>query len=403
MLLLTLLTFSSCGLISAFKIRDAMLEEKVMQFGFKRTLPFRYDKGLIIVEANIDDKPYNFIFDTGASMIIDDDFAKKVKYKKIGIQRSKDSGGNRKKLKIVKLNKVSIGGIEFSDIVTGISDLDKLKTTTCIDFAGIIGANVMNKSVWQIDYQNKIIILTDSRDSLNQPNSKKTFYFDAAGKKTPNIQLSINGKFIGELWLDTGSTRGIDLPEKALQNIDATHKFIISNSMSSGLHSEYIETSKTTIIPKITLGQDAEIENSFLAFNKNLPHGLVGNRFLHDYLITIDWRYQEITLGSTPKNRSSLYSSFGFSVGVKAQTLVIGSLIKNSSADKAGLKLYDQILQLGEKNYRNFSLSDYCELLENGIGEKGSELMVTVKRGDQEMQVRVNKSDLVNEILNQRN
>ena len=153
-----LITFSSCRLISAFKIRDAMLEEKIMQFGFKREIPFRYEKGLIVVEASIDNEPYNFIFDTGASTIIDDDFAKKVKYKKIGIQRNKDTNGKNKNLKVIKINKVSIGGINFSDIVTSISDLDKLKNITCIDFVGILGANVMNKSVWQIDYQKKIII-----------------------------------------------------------------------------------------------------------------------------------------------------------------------------------------------------------------------------------------------------
>lgn len=401
-LLLIWLTCSSCGLISAFKIRDAMLEEKIKQFGFKRTLPFRYDKGLIIVEANIDDKPYNFIFDTGASMVIDDDFAKGVKYKKIGIQRSRDTGGTKKIKKVVKLNKVSIGGIDFLDIVTGISDLDKLKTTTCIDFVGIIGANVMNKSVWQIDYQNKTIILTDSRDSLSQPNNKRTFDFNAVGKKTPSIRLSIDGKFIDELSLDTGSSGGMDLPEKDLQNLNTTHKFIIQKAMSSGLFSEHIEASQTTIIPTLTLGQDVEIENSFLTFNKNLPQGLIGNLFLQDYLLTIDWRYQEITLGATQKKTSSLFSTFGFFAGIKAETLVIGSLIEQSSADRAGLKLFDQILQIGERSFRNFSHSDYCELLENGIGEKENELSITVKRGDQEIRVKLHKTDLVNEVLNYR-
>ena len=59
-----------------------------MQFGFKREILFRYEKGLIVVEASIDNEPYNFIFDTGASTIIDDDFAKKIKYKKLMSQKS---------------------------------------------------------------------------------------------------------------------------------------------------------------------------------------------------------------------------------------------------------------------------------------------------------------------------
>jgi predicted aspartyl protease len=402
LLLLILITFSNCRLISAFKVRDAMQEEKIMQFGFKRALPFRYEKGLIVVEARIDNEPYNFIFDTGASTIIDDDFAKKVKYKKIGIQKHKDTRGKNKKLKVIKINKVSIGGIDFSDIVTSISDLDNLKNTTCIDFVGILGANVMNKCVWQIDYQKKIIILTDSRDSLMQSSSRKTFDFYAEGKKTPKIRLSIDGKYIDEVLLDTGSNGGVDLPEKHLQDIGITNKFIIRNSMISGLLSESIETSKTTIIPKLTLGRGTEIENSFLTFNKISPSALIGNRFLQDYLVTIDWKYQEITLVSTQKNKSSINSTFGFSCRLKEQILVIGSLTENSSADKAGLKINDEILQIDEKNYRNFNYSDYCELLENEIEEKTNELLITVKRGDKEMQVKVYKTDLVNEVLNYR-
>ncbi len=402
LLLLTLITFSNCRLISAFKVRDAMQEEKIMQFGFKRALSFRYEKGLIVVEASIDNEPYNFIFDTGASTIIDDDFAKKVKYKKIGIQKHKDTRGKNKKLKVIKINKVSIGGIDFSDIVTSISDLDKLKNTTCIDFVGILGANVMNKCVWQIDYQKKIIILTDSRDSLMQSSSRKTFDFYAEGKKTPKIRLTINGKYIDEVLLDTGSSGGVDLPEKYIQELGITNKFITRNAMVSGLLSESIETTKKTIIPKLAFGKDAEIENSFLTFNKISPSALVGNDFLQDYLVTIDWKYQEITLVPTQKNKSLIDSTFGFSCRLKEQTLVIGSLTENSSADRAGLKINDQILQIGEKNYRNFSYLDYCEWLENEIGEKTNELLITVKRGDKEMQVKVYKTDLVNEVLNYR-
>jgi hypothetical protein len=402
MLLLMLITFSSCRLISAFKIRDAMLEEKIMQFGFKREIPFRYEKGLIVVEASIDNEPYNFIFDTGASTIIDDDFAEKVKYKKIGIQKSNDSRGKSKNKKVVKIKKVSIGGIGFSDIVTSISDLDRLKNTTCIDFVGVIGANVMNKSVWQIDYEKKIITLTDSKDSLIQSSSRKIFDFHAEGKKTPKIRLTINGKYIDEISLDTGSSGGLDLPEKHLKEIGTTNKFITRNAMVSGLHSESMETSKKTIIPKLAFGKDAEIENSCISFNKILPIALVGNDFLQDYLVTIDWKYQEIILVPTQKNKNLVDSTFGFSCRLKEQTLVIGSLTENSSADRAGLKINDQILQIGEKNYRNFNYLDYCELLENEIGGKANELLVTIKRGDKEMQVKVYKTDLVNEILNYR-
>lgn len=342
---LIFMTFSSCGLRSFFKIRNAMEQETINSSSFKQEIPFRDEQGLIIIDVLIDNKVYNFIFDSGASTILDDDIVESINYEKIGIQKHKGTSRKKKILKTIKLDSLSIGGVRFSSIVASITDLETLKEKFCLDFDGIIGANVMNKAVWQIDYSRKIIILTDSKDSLHQSIDAKSFYFNATGKGTPMLSLSINDQYIGEGRFDTGSNGGIDLPEKDIVTADTTNAFIVKHGFSSGLFADRLESSRTTIA-NFKIGSNFELENTLVTFNKGLPYAIIGNKLMRDYVVTIDWKYQEITLSSFKPNKERRYHTFGFSPSFKDGIIVIGSIYKNSSADLEGLKINDQIVQI---------------------------------------------------------
>ena len=399
-IVLICLTFSGCGLRSYFKISDAMEQESVSPNSFKQEIPFRDEGGNIIIDVQIGSEIYNFIFDTGASTILDDDIVKLMNYEKIGTQKHKGTSNEKKILKVIKLDELSIGDVRFSSIVASITDLDPLKKKFCLDFDGIIGANVMNKFVWQIDYSRKIITLTDSRDSLAHPSDARTIDFNATGKGTPMLGLSINGQYIGEGKLDTGSNGGIDLPIKDLVTVDSVNRFIVKQGFSSGLFADRLESSKTTIISNLQIGSDFEIENALVTFNKALPYALIGNKFLRNYLVTIDWNYQEVTLSSFKPHKDRKHHTFGFTPALKEGKIVIGSIYEDSSADREGLKLNDQIVQINAIDFRNSTHESFCELLNNASLKDAAELTITVKRDEEEIKRVLTKQDLVKDVLN---
>lgn len=397
--ILICLILSGCGLRSFFKIQEALESESVSPSSFKQEIPFRDEQGLLIIEVSIDNKVYNFIFDSGGSTMLDDDIVEAMNYEKIGTRKHRGTTRKKKTLKTIKLDGLSIGNVRFSSIVAGITDLDALKQKTCLNFDGIIGANVMNKAIWQIDYARKVIVLTSSRDSLHHPADAKSIDFSATGKGTPMLSISINGKYVGEAQFDTGSNGGIDLPQKDIAFVDSASAFIVKHGLKNGVFADKLESSRTTIVPKFKIGYDFEIDSTLATFNKVLPYALIGNKFMRNYVVTIDWIHQEIILSSFKPSKERRYHTFGFTPSFKDGHIVIGSIYENSPADLKGLKINDQIVQINGLDLSDSNYVSYCELLHLQVLKSNTELTITVRRADKEITQVLTKQDLIMDVL----
>ena len=159
LLLLNLLFLTSCGLMRTFKLIDAYDAESISSQPFYEEMDFELIKGFIIIEAAIEGKKGKFIFDTGGGNQLDDDFAKGLTIQKIGKIKNVDSNGHKKYIPYGTVKSLTIGKTKFYDSVISISDVEALNKVACLNVVGIIGVNAMNKCVWQINYQIKIIII----------------------------------------------------------------------------------------------------------------------------------------------------------------------------------------------------------------------------------------------------
>lgn len=393
--LLTIIVFSNCQIINYYRFNKAVQKEKIVQQTFLEDIPFREDKGFLIVKVLVNNKLEDFIFDTGASTILDENFAKTLKYKKNGHQLHLDAMNNKQILKKIQLKNLAIGSINFKDIIANISNLDKLKKDVCLDVVGILGRNVMNKAVWQIDYKRHVMTLTNSRDSLIQIANNQTFRFYSYKNGTPKIRLSIDSIFLGEAELDTGSNGGINLPKAHLPESLKSNNFIKLYGITNGLFSENLETAETTIIPHLKMGDSCEIKNALITYNSILPFALIGNRFLRDYIVTIDWQHQNISLANFREDSDYLRNNFGFLPKFKEGKIIIGSIIENSDAFKAGLRLNDSILQLNQLDLRKATQTDYCHLIENWFNNKYNQLEIIVLKNNKEVKYTLLKTNLI--------
>jgi hypothetical protein len=397
---------SSCNLRAHFKILDAQKAEKMVHHSFKKEMPFQLVNGFIVVEMTVGNKKGNFILDTGAGTLINEDFAKDLSFKTLGKQKHRDVAGRKMLLKTVVFEKITVGAIDFQDIVASISDfqiLKILKKGLCMDnISGLLGINVMNKGIWQIDYYNQKIIITDSRDSLTHPTDKQVINFYATGKGTPMIRMTHKDTYLGEAGLDTGNSGFIDIPKKTLQNLPFLKGFIKKYGISAGLFGMSRDTSLITQLPKLTLGQRLETQNAVVSFSSSLTGApLIGYQFLKDYVVTIDWKYQEITFSGYKTSLEKPFFSYGFTPKMTDGKLTIASLIERSNADKAGFKLNDQILQINDVDCRNMTQTLYCDLRQQNIFESSSSLVLTIQRGDLVLKQELKKSDLMAEAMNE--
>ncbi len=373
-----LLFLSNCGLITTFKLQDAYENEQMNAYHFKRQIPFNFQSGMIIVEMEVNGIKGNFAMDTGAITIFDDDFAKNFNFKTIGKLNSKDTNNNKKKRKYVKSSEIEIADISFHDIVASISDIDKLSEAACLDIVGILGVNLMNKAIWQIDYAKQIITIKDSRGSLNLIGSEKPINFVAYGKGVPILDLYSDQKYLGELLLDTGSNGSLTLPS---EEMSSNLPFVNKQSINYAAYSAKQRSQKVTILTRVRIGQHFEIQNLVTSFVENEHLNLLGNKFLQNYLVTIDWPNQQLILSSSSNSKEDFHTNFGFSIRLFNKKIVIGSIYKEAKLYKKGLRLNDEVLKINDLNLVNANPSIYCKSRALMKDRNTETVEVSIKKG----------------------
>ena len=166
--LTTLLLLTGCSSIKTIKL---MKSGEVEQEEFNVKIPFEYRLGLIILKVDIAGKEYDFVLDTGAPSVISKELAKKLDLSNITEQKVGDSQGEDYNLGLTTIEKLSISDINFLNTGAVIADLNQSQEVGCLKIDGFIGSNLMRKAIWKFDYQNQIITITNSIESLNIPKS----------------------------------------------------------------------------------------------------------------------------------------------------------------------------------------------------------------------------------------
>jgi len=190
--------FISVLLVGCNSSRVAALMKKgaVSQTNFKKEIPFEMRLGVIIIKVSIAGKEYDFLFDTGAPLIISEKLATHLNAKTKGKGKARDSRGQRVDIEYILLDTLNIGGIDFLKTGAGIIDFSQSNTIECLGFDGIIGANLMRNAIWQINYEKQIITLTNSPDSLSFSSDTLTVPFETKSSGTPMVDLKMDSNIV---------------------------------------------------------------------------------------------------------------------------------------------------------------------------------------------------------------
>ncbi len=393
LLLLSVIQLTGCGLVATFNLRDAYLAETISPTAFYEVLPFQEVNGLIIISAKINEVEKQFIFDTGAATILDDNFAEELETDGIGKIKTFDSNGAKRKVDYVTLEKIQLNTITLSNVVASISDFDEMSISNCIDISGIIGANVMNKCIWQIDYKKQKIIVTNSHEKLKIPEKATKINFSAVGKGVPNVSLFIGGVYCGDAIFDTGSNGRIEVNKRYL---DPKVDFIEFPVFVHGIHSAAIINQKIARIPTMSLNKSFFIENEPIIFEGNRPFALIGNRFLNNFKVTFDWMDHVIFMEEYDSVSPPKFMSFGFTPRLESNRVVVSSIIPNSSIHLTGLQVGDEIIEINGIEFEKNTQENFCNFLEKR--KEWEELTVLIKRDNETLTLNAKKVNLIEDL-----
>jgi hypothetical protein len=356
------LLFASCSAIKTIKLIN---KGSVVQTKFSTEIPFETSvSGHIIIKVKIKGAYRKFIFDTGAPNAISKDLAEEINAISLVETKAVDSQKKKQGLKLVALDSVFINEACFINTAALVVDFNQSNEIKCFGADGLIGNNLMKNAVWQIDFEKKVIKLTNEVTSGDLQNAVSVpFTTDATC--APKMNLSIGGIADKGVIIDFGSNGYYHTTAsvfKKLKKQNSISKYAYAfGSIASGMFGAQTDTTFYAIVPEWKMSP-MNFKNNLLSFSEQ-GQKTIGCEFFKNYVTTIDFKKHTIYLNKLKEPQESSIKSFGFSPVLENQKLIAGKVINSSQAFKQGLLPGSQIISIDATSYENTTSDMYCHFL----------------------------------------
>lgn len=259
------------------------------------------NRPVIQIRVNGDDRPLNFVLDTGSGIsVISDTTAKRLKVHEITRGGFAKGIGGDGRFEIVYgfLRQVAVGDVKIRNVPVYIRHFH----TASEDIDGYIGLSLISKFLTTIDYGAQTFDLA-KRSSTELPQS--------AGDVSLPLRLTSSGFLSGEV---------------KLEGLDNTYNFIVDTGASvsvisdeiAGLSevSRYLRNEKMRVIgsagitedvpsftlPRVTFGPNSREDVNAIALDLDIINeasgfqqaGILGGNFLRNYRLTFDFKNSKV-------------------------------------------------------------------------------------------------------------
>jgi predicted aspartyl protease len=286
------------GCCSCLSGRTAMTDRAV-------ETPFELYRDSILVPVKVDGKgPFSMLLDTGVNPSgVDLKVAKEVGLKLASEGAQATGGGADQNLAYeTRFPVLEVGGLTEKNIETLAIDLSKTSAALGKPIHGVLGYSFLVRRIVQIDYPKRIArfyTASPFRDAAKPPSKRTTLTF----RFHDHILLDgvvVNGKRITAN-LDTGSNSGFQIAPAAVAALG------LEADAERGASSQSVGINGLTLnhdgkVKSIGIGT-IQVDNPSVVFygkgsgHDDEPWGIrIGNAFLKDFVVTIDFQSNTITL-----------------------------------------------------------------------------------------------------------
>ena len=326
---------------------------------FYSEIDYYTDLELIFVPVEIGGETYRFLFDTGAPNVISKELGEKLALKSKRSGNVSDSQGNRGRSGVIKLDTVSIGGVDFYNTSAITADLKHAVELACLNFDGIIGANLMKLAYWKIDAKNQKLTFSSDLDTLKAGLSRPHILpFDPKNTYTPMVSLCVNDSVIDNFTFDTGSGGYISLGK----NLSIEPENFLAEFVGYGSTGLYGSNLDTIRYGKVKVELDSLSQIGIAEYSMSHSKKLLGMEFLSQFVQILDWEKNEITLYDDSLVTQKL-GRYPVSPRWVNGALIVGSINTDSIHQSLDLSIGDTITVLAGQNFDNVDVSRYCDLI----------------------------------------
>jgi len=339
--------------------------------------------GIVIVTATLDNfkDSLNFVLDTGSGGIsLDSTTAEYLKLKKELSDKTVRGIAGMKTVEFTYGHTLHFKNLDVEKLDFHINNYDLLSSTYGVKIDGIIGYSFFRRYLVAIDYE-KFEINVFSPGSYKYPKGGYLLRPRFGTIPIQNIYVKDENDFDARYYFDTGAGLCMLLCEDIIKDsalLKRKRKFY--TTQAEGLGGK--KSMQLTIIKQVKVGpykfRNVPVyvfDDEFNITSYPMLGGLIGNDLLRRFNTIINYPEREIYLKPNAHFTDSFdYSYVGMSVYMINGLITIADVIKESPAEKAGLKDGDVIFGIDN------NISGNIQIYKNMLQNAGSKLKVIVIR-----------------------
>lgn len=351
-------------------------------------IPISERNGKIYLRAVIGELEEEFIFDTGSPTILDEKLAERLELEIIGENRGRDANGKAVSMKIAIVKSLQIGDTRFHNIPVMVHDFTRVPLAHCYIPNGVLGSELLPGSAWRLNLSDASLKIASSIDELPLLAQTESAALHQFGYPfAPIVDYSI-GRFSDKALFDTGSSAEVALFQDVVRD-KSVRKKIDRESVQNGTGRHGTSAAgvgdilplQTFDLTELRIG-DHEIGRTHTRA-RPIPPTLIGAGLLKSHIVTLDYPNARFLMSPNGLPRAH-EAHAGFSASVIDNAVEVSQLFEGSDAQKAGLTLGDQIVEIDGYELPVTTDQDRCETslwLSNNFDAAGSKELI-VKRGD---------------------
>ena len=329
------------------------------------TIPFELVGHLIIVKGSVDGSgpDYTFVLDTGSITAVNTRLADRLGLKMEGTCKARGATGAGDKVCITRLKSLALGGFEARDISAVVFD-PHFEQRAGISIDGFIGSNFLRFFKVRIDYQKKLVTLSNDTAPMTSVPGGTIVNIDKDGKNAfvPQVELRCGDARVQAL-IDTGLYDPMSIPGAFLDRSNVDAEVNGDGAMGSGNFGN-MDRARMVRLKEMSMGP-LRIGKVVATSQSGQTYALIGYGLLSNFTITIDYPAGRMLLVPSEGGRrmDNLFST-GMAIGrdYGGKTILYG-LWKPSPAGSAGLAPGDEITVVDGRPASSYTLTGLQKLL----------------------------------------
>jgi len=361
------------------------------QDDFYYEIPFEYN-GQIMMKAKIGDNTFDFAFDTGGYNMVTDAVQQQCKLEVVGESILGSANGIIKNTPKVYMPALALGELLLKDLQAYQVSFTNSPLMQCMISGGFIGAETIKNYIWQIDYPNRKIVVTNNIKTLYGVEKGTKLNVHLNKQNQPYVMVNINGTF-QYMMFDTGCSSLLMFSDKDAERYTATARIAKLAGSVVETHNGRVRDTMYAFEANLDAG-GIKINHKPALYRKGTNLTLLGSPIIKNYIVTLDFKDNALYLQpikATPVTDG--WEHFGFTLEYNGECVVIGALLQDSAAQKSGLLPGDEVVGV---NGAKIACSGYCDCREtfNKLMDASSNISLLVFKNGKEQNITFKKEKI---------